>query len=161
MRVRQRSIVGLLCIALLALGACGGNTKVGENIDVNNLKNKGGTRLGEVTTTVAAVTTTPSTTRPVATTRQVTTTVAQAALEIKIKAAAPQFDPAVGQVRSGSTVRWVNTDSQPRSVEGDSGTFASPMIPPGGKWDFKVGAPGTYNYHDGTRPYAVGQLQVV
>jgi hypothetical protein len=34
------------------------------------------------------------------------------------------------------------------------------MIPPGGTFDFKATTAGSYNYHDGTRPYAVAQLQV-
>jgi hypothetical protein len=48
----------------------------------------------------------------------------------------------------------------PRSVEDSAGAFRSPTIPPGGSWDYKANTAGTYNYSDGTRPYAVGQLVV-
>ena len=160
---RRRGLLTVLCALLLVtLAACSSDTKVGEGIDVDKLKGQGGTRLGERTTTTQAVTTTTSPSARTTVTRATATTAAAAvSLEIKIKQAAPQFDPAVGQVRSGSTVRWTNTDSVARSVESDSGAFVSPSIPPGGHFDLKAPAPGTYNYHDGTRPYAVGQLQVV
>jgi plastocyanin len=85
------------------------------------------------------------------------------ALEIKIQGdtQGSQFEPRLGQVRTGTTVKWVNVDSQARSVEADNGAFRSPSIPPGGSYELRAPAPGTYNYHDGTRPYAVAQLQVV
>lgn len=156
----------LLVLVLVAGAACSSDNKVGEGLDTN-VKGGSGPRLGEATTTIAPVTTAapPATTaKPVATTaRPVATTAppASPALVIKIQAASPQFDPAVGSVRSGSIIRWQNVDSQPRSVEADNGAFRSPPIPPGGTFDLKAPAPGSYNYHDGTRPYAVAQLQIV
>jgi hypothetical protein len=46
-------------------------------------------------------------------------------------------------------------------VVSDSGTFNSGPIAPGGTWSYSVGPAGTYNYHDGTRPYAVASFQAV
>ena len=64
-------------------------------------------------------------------------------------------------MQRGSTVRWQNNDSVPRSVEDSGGAFRSPSIPPGGTWDYKASTPGKYSYSDGTRPYAVGELNVI
>ena len=150
-----------LVLLVLAFGvaACSSNEKVGTGLKTN-VTGGNGQRLGERTTTTQPATTT--TAKPVATTRpRPTTTVAQASLVIHINLNSPQFEPAVGAVRAGSVVRWTNSDSAPHSVESDDpGAFTSPMIPPGGSWDFKTKATGSFNYHDGTRPYAVGQLQV-
>ena len=154
----------LLAVTLMFVvmaSACSSDTKVGEDINLDQLKGKGGTRLGETTTTAASATTAPNVTAPPATKATPTTAAQAVALEIKIQAAAPQFNPSVGTTRQGTLVRFTNTDTQARSVEADGGAFVSPSIPPGGHWDLKAPAPGTYNYHDGTRPYAVAQLQVV
>jgi plastocyanin len=159
----SRRWVALVVVMLLAVvtAACSSDNKVGSDINLKDLKGKGGTRLGETTTTVASVTTAPPTTAKTAVTPKPTTTVAQSiALEIKIQGPSPQFNPSQGAVRSGQTVRWINTDSQARSIQADGGVFVSPSIPPGGHWDLKAPAPGTYNYTDGTRPYAVGTLTV-
>lgn len=78
--------------------------------------------------------------------------------------ATPGFYPPAARVVHGTIVVFTNKDSHPRSVVTDSGdpaSFSSPMIPPGGSWQWTAGATGTYNYHDGTRPYAVAQFQVV
>jgi plastocyanin len=158
--VRNSLRLGLVLLVLaFGVAACSSNEKVGSGLQTN-VTGGNGQRLGERTTTTAPATTTTG--KPVATTAaRPTTTVAQAALEIHINEASPQFDPAVGAVRVGSVVRWINSGNKPHSVESDDpGAFASPMIPPGGSWDFKTKATGSFNYTDGTRPYAVGQLQV-
>jgi plastocyanin len=163
-----RRLLTVLAVVALAVGAaaCSSDNKVGEGL---NTDVKGGTnRLGEATTTTAPpVTTAAPATAPkaVVTTAKPPVTAAKAApaapaLVIKIQQSSPQFDPALGAVRTGQIVRWQNADSQPRSVEADNGAFRSPMIPPGGTFDLKAPAPGSYNYHDGTRPYAVAQLQI-
>ncbi len=166
MNSRRIPMLLFVVLALVAGGACSSDNKVGEGLDTD-LEGGGNTRLGETTTTVAPVTTAPvaTTAKPVATTppraAAVTTAPPAApAIVVKIQSASPQFDPALAAVRSGATVRWQNTDSQPRSVEADNGSFKSPLIPPGGTFDLKAPGPGTYNYHDGTRPFAVAQLQV-
>lgn len=76
----------------------------------------------------------------------------------------PGFYPPAARVVQGTIIVFTNKDSQPRSVAtdpGDPASFASPSIAPGGTWQWTAGAPGTYNYHDGTRPYAVASFQVV
>lgn len=73
---------------------------------------------------------------------------------------AGSFDPSVARVFTGSTVRWVNKDTVARSVESDTGTFSSGSIKPGDSWSFQFKRAGKFNYHDGTRPYAVAAIEV-
>lgn len=74
-----------------------------------------------------------------------------------------QFEPSAARVYTGTIITFTNHDSQPRSVvEADHtpALFDSGSIPPGGTWNYSAAAPGTFNYHDGTRPYAVAYFQV-
>jgi len=176
----------LLVVALLGLGACGDDNEVGKGIETKDLEGEGGLSLGATTTTVAAETTVapPTTSRAaaaVATTTTTTTTKAAAAttttrppitttaqstapalvIAIQSDKAASQFDPRVGRVRVGSTIRWENRDTVARSVEADDLSFKSEAIPPGGSFEYKATTAGNVNYHDGTRPYAVGSLEIV
>jgi hypothetical protein len=50
--------------------------------------------------------------------------------------------------------------SDERSVVADNGAFTSPLLPPRSKFDYLANTAGTINCHDGTRPYAVGTLEV-
>jgi plastocyanin len=171
--MRFRVLVIAVCGATLLLSACGGDNKVGDD-SLLNFKDQANKRLGETTTTVAVATTVAgakgqlglgaatTTTRPVATTQPAQAQ--QATLEIDINsdgAASTQFDPSGARVYKGSLVKWVNKDTQARSVESDTGAFKSPSIPPGGTWTYSATTPGKFNYHDGTRPYAVASLEVV
>ena len=169
----MRKLVVLLAVLLAVGTACSDDAEVGEGVETEGLDGSG-ERLGAVTTTtappttVAPATTAPPraapTTAPSRPTAPPTTRAAQqAAIEIKIQGdtQGSQFDPRLAQVRSGSVVKWVNVDSEPRSVAADNGAFRSPLIAPGASFELKAPAPGQYNYHDGTRPYAVAQLQVV
>jgi plastocyanin len=170
-----------LVILALALAGCGsGKEKTGDE-SLLNFQEQANQRLGATTTTKAAPTTTaptgpggkplsqngatPTTARPTATTAPPTTatTAPQAVLEIAIRSdnAESKFEPENAAVYVGSIVRWVNKDTVPRSVQADGGQFRSPMIPPGGKFEYKATKEGTYNYTDGTRPYAIGILQVL
>jgi len=75
----------------------------------------------------------------------------------------PGFYPRDASIVKGTIIVFTNKDSRPRSVAtdpGDPASFTSPMIAPGGTWNWTAGAPGTYNYHDGTRPYAVASFTV-
>jgi plastocyanin len=167
----------------VALAGCGGDdTKTGDKA-LLNFEEQANQRLGVTTTTKAAPTSTtaasgpggkpysqngatvPTTAKATATTVPPTTatTAPQATLEIAIRSdsAESKFDPENAAVYVGSIVRWVNKDSVARSIQADGGQFRSPMIPPGGKFEYKATKEGTYNYTDGTRPYAIGILQVL
>lgn len=162
----------LVAMAALALsGACSNKTKVGSGFHVNDATPTSACRLGECTTTTAPtpttasrVATTQTTARPVTTTtRPVTTTTARSVVyvvKIYPDSAGQQFQPRVATFKAGTVVRWTNTDSVPRSVEGDNGEFTSPSLAPGASFEWTPRSAGTINYHDGTRPYAVGTLDV-
>lgn len=163
---RHRSLpvlVALLAVLLLG-GACSSKSDVGNDDLLKGIDSKtGNTRLGETTTTTAAkapttVGTTPQTTRPP------TTQAVAPAIEVTIASDATsggQFQPRVARVPAGSVVRFVNRDSKARSVVSDNSVFDSGPIAPGGKWDWVAQGAGQYNYSDGTRPYAVGTIDVV
>lgn len=157
-------VIAIALVAALATG-CGSDTKVGSGVDLNLKDAAGDTRLGERTTTTA--TTAPgqalgvgqntTTTRPPPTT-------APAGFEIAINsdnASQSQFHPSQARVFVGTTVRWVNRDVQPRSVVADGGAFESPSLVPGQAYVYTANTPGRFDYHDGTRPYAVASLEVV
>lgn len=174
MRWGRTGVIGaLVCTVALGLGACGGGNKVGEGLDVAPGGEAGDCRLGECTTTTSAPPPSTSTTakpvattaKPVATTAQAatTTTRPQAAFVISIQpdSAGRQFNPSVAKVARNTLVRWTNTDNVARSVEADDGSFKSPMLAPGASFDYRPPNAGRFDYHDGTRPYAIGYLEVV
>ena len=166
--MNTKRIFVILAALLLACSslACGGGSSVGEDIDVNELDGTAAPRLGERTAeptakpTAAAASGRPAATAPPKTAAPA----AKPAIVIKIQSdnakGGSQFDPRVARVRVGSIVRWQNVDAKTRSVVADNGTFRSPDIAPGGHFDYTASAAGSINYHDGTRPYAVGTLEV-
>lgn len=169
MKHRLSLIVVVLALAA-AVAGCGKSNKVGDE-SLLNFKDQTNERLGSTTTTAAPEETTTSTTtggnkagigQTTTTAKQVTTTTQVAAVEIVIKGddSPTQFNPGEASVYVNSYVRWVNQDTKERSVRADDRTFISPPIPPGGSWTWKATKTGRFNYVDGTRPYAVGVLEV-
>jgi plastocyanin len=169
-RTPRRFLLAALAV-VATLAACSNSSKVGGDLSAKGGTNTSSCRLGECTTSTApavtsttakATTTTraPVTTRPPAS--STTTTAKKGPFVIKIQndGVGYQFEPRLAGVFVGTTVRWTNTDSVPRSVEGDNDEFKSPMIAPGASFDYVATVKGNFNYHDGTRPYAVGTLQV-
>ena len=182
----RRAMVLLLAAMAVVSAACGSDNKVGDE-SLLNFKEQANQRLGETTTTTAAPTTTTaqgavtSTTKPkagaggaatsttakagtAATVTTATTAPApvQTVREIYIYGddAAQPLDPQVQTAYTGSIIRWVNKDSVDRQVRADSGQFASPVIRPGGSWDYTANTVGTFAYGDDTRPYVKGELRV-
>jgi plastocyanin len=161
-------------VLVVVLVACSDNHKVGTGVNTSNRKG-GNLAIGAETTTTGApvftlpTTTLPPTTRPrvvVATTapRPATTVPVQSFQIITINSdnsTQTQFSPSSLTVYVGTPVHWQNHDTKVRSVVADDGSFRSPDIPPGGEWVYVANTPGTFNYQDGTRPYAVGSLTVV
>lgn len=182
--MNRRLCILAAALALFALGACGEDNEVGTGVKVE--KGDGANnRLGVTTTTAApaaaptettaapAPTTTakpaaaaPTTTaapKPTTTAAPATTAPAAQAFVIEIysdTSGKNKFEPPQSAVRLGTVVRWVNKDTVNRSIKSEQGGFESPPIPPGGSYDFATDAKGTFNYEDGTRPYAQGVLQV-
>jgi plastocyanin len=171
----RRIALVLTVLALVVLGACSEDNEVGSGVTVDRSGDGGtGLRLGETTTTAAAApettaapaatTAPPATAAPTTAAPSPTTTQPQAqAFVINIYGDASgkrQFEPSQAGVRRGTTVRFVNNDSVARSVEATAGEFTSGPIAPGGAWEYVASTPGTFDYQDGTRPYATGQLVV-
>lgn len=154
-------------VAIVVLAACGGEKSVGDESLLEGTEGTDVTRLGETTTTTTtapAEGATATTAAPTTTTTPPTTVAAAPSVEISIASdttAGGQFQPRVAQVPSGALVRFKNNDTVARSVVADGGAFDSGPIPPGGTWDWVAGGTGAYNYSDGTRPYAVGSIEVV
>ena len=160
---------------LLVLAGCSSDEKVGDESLLNVRDEVARQRLGERATTV--VTAPPSsvaggerlgvtqTTSPTTLPAAAATTAPDRSFVITINSdragGASQFEPNTATVYVGTPVRFVNNDTVARSVVADNNAFRSPAIPPGGSWTFTPSTPGSFGYQDGTRPYAVGRLQVV
>jgi plastocyanin len=175
-------LLSLLVTFLVVFAACGEDNKVGEGVDLNIKDQVNNQRLGATTTTTTAAPTETSAPQSAAVGRATTTTAAPAttvttaapaptttakpapALEIEINgdgAGTSQFAPSQARVYVGTTVKWTNVDSVARSVEADDGSFSSGSIAPGATFEYKADKVGRFNYHDGTRPYAVAALEVL
>lgn len=64
------------------------------------------------------------------------------------------FSPATLTILPGTTVTWKNMSAAPHTVTSDDGTtFDSGNIPPGGSFQFKFTAAGSYPYHCNIHPY--------
>ena len=164
--------LALLFALSLVLAACGEDNSVGGG-DVFEFDQQQAEALGGSTTTTTApdeatipdqtTTTVAQTTTTVA---QTTTTVPpeqqQVSVEVLIQedSTGQAFAPRIVAIPVGGKVRFVNHTSMARSVVADNGAFNSGDIPPGGVWIFEATSPGQYNYTDGTRPYAVGTVDV-
>lgn len=172
----------LVLTAVLIGGACGKDTKVGSD-DLTNFQSEGGPgALGGATTTeapaavettaapAAAPTTAPkaaptTTAKPAPTTTAAAPpTTAPVSIVVKIQGDAQgnAFEPSNSRVFSGSIIRFQNVDGAAHQIRARNGEFQSPSLAPNATWDYKVTlGPGTYEYTDATRPYAVGYIEVV
>ena len=175
----RRTALGAV-VLVLVLGACASENKTGsgEVLDFKDSVQKG---LGEAASpspvqapvapkATAAAPVAPAATKaapaPARTAKAAPQrTQAVSAFVITINsdtsAAGSQFTPSVARVFVGQVVTWKNGDTVPRSVVEDNGVFKSPAIPPGGTYTYTADKPGTFNYKDGTRPYAVASLEVL
>jgi plastocyanin len=167
-------VLVLLAATALFASACASDNKVGDDSLVD-FKDQAQNELGKRTTTTqaangsattAAPTTAPPTTRP---SGQKASPVTQAPARsdstytISIYGDTGDvtgFDPPAAAVVTGTTVVWVNRDTQARSVVADNGAFESGAIAPGASYTRKFTSAARFNYADGTRPYTVGLLEV-
>ena len=168
-----RTTALLTLVGALLVGACSSDNKVGEGVDLSIGNQVDQERLGQATTTVAPPTTAPGADAGAGALGRQTTTVPTAPptteapkqqyFEVGIHAdnsGTSQFAPSAIAIAKGVIVRWTNHDSVARSVEADGGAFNSGPIPPGGTFLWKADKAGAFNYTDGTRPYAVGRIEV-
>ena len=97
--------------------------------------------------------------------------VAVAALAVGAAPAAPastatvqikrsSFLPSTVTIKTGDTVRWVNSDTHNHQVVSNNGSFVSPILGPGKTYSHRFTAAGTYHYHDGLNAAVKGTVRV-
>jgi plastocyanin len=70
------------------------------------------------------------------------------------------FSPSTVTIKTGDTVRWVNSDTQNHQVVSNNGSFVSPILGPGKVYSHRFQAAGTYRYHDGLNASVKGVVKV-
>ena len=167
-----RGVVVLLALA----AACGGSNKVGTGIDINSLNAKAN-RLGQLNLPKASgqggFVGQPSqqqqqsnTGSSQAASKAAAAQQAQHAKQVEAAAVAFRitasgYDPYYIRVYKGGSIKVTNVDSQARSVTADRGEFDSGSIAPGQTWVYVTNTVGKFNFHDATRPFVVGTLEVL
>jgi hypothetical protein len=167
--------VAIVLAAVLGLlgGGCSNSEQVGSKKNLQFDEQQSG-RLGEqgaTTTTVPAqkaTTTTPpvvrTTAAPVTTSAPKSTSpppTAAPGFAVKIISGGQGYDPFSFIVRKGTRVSVQNADSQARTFTSDEpGAFDSGMLAPGATFVYVAERAGKFNFHDETRPFGVGQMEV-
>jgi len=70
------------------------------------------------------------------------------------------FAPTTARIKTGDTVKWVNTDTHNHQVVSNNGSFVSAILGPGKTYSHRFLAAGTYNYHDGLNAAVKGSVKV-
>ncbi len=83
---------------------------------------------------------------------------APAAAEVRIEEF--HFAPATLEIRSGTTVRWVNHDEEPHTVAFLDGEASSPALDTDDVFSRRFDAPGTYAYRCAIHPQMAGTIVV-
>ena len=165
------------CIVLLCfVAACGNSNKVGTGIDINKLNAKAN-RLGQLNLPKASGQggfvggqsgQQKSGAGSSGQTAAQQAAQQKAAQQKQIEAAAVAFritssgyDPYYIRVYKGGSIKVTNIDKTSRTVTADRGEFDSGSIAPGETWVYVANTVGKFNFHDGTRPFVVGTLEVL
>jgi len=161
-------------LVILAAAACGSSNKVGSGVDVNSLNAKAN-RLGQLNLPkdkgsggfVGGTAQPGQNANAQKSASQQAAAQAAAAKKAQIAAAvafditSSGYNPYYIRVYKGGSMKATNTDSVARSVTADRGEFDSGKIQPGADWVFQANIVGKFNFHDDTRPYVVGTLEVL
>jgi plastocyanin len=86
------------------------------------------------------------------------TPAATATATVQIKRSS--FSPTTATIKTGDTVKWVNSDTQNHQVVSNNGSFVSPILGPGKSYSHRFNASGTYRYHDGLNAAVKGTIKV-
>jgi plastocyanin len=175
--MRALRVVGVVLL-LAAAGACSSDSKVGKGIDVNRLNAKAN-RLGELNLPknkgtggfvgqqeqkqqqqqAAAGQQQSSTQARAAAAAAQQRQIEQSAVAFRITSSG--YDPYYIRVFKGGSIKVTNADATARTVTADRGEFDSDSIAPGDTWVYQANTVGKFNFHDGTRPFVVGTLEVL
>lgn len=165
----SRSLAAAATALVILAGACGGDTKVGDASTLGGEEQEAG-RLGEIDrttlppataapTTAAPTTAAPTTAKPAPAPSSPPAT--RPAGSVTIEITSQRYEPFNFAVKKGTTLKVINRDSQARTFTSDEpGLFDSGPIPPGGTFTYVADKPGKHNFHDETRPFVVGQMEV-
>lgn len=151
----------IACVLGVALAACGGTTKVGEGISAVG-GGKGGAlgKFVDQPSKKATVSATPkASTKAKTSADQKKQDVKNASITVVINLSG--YDSYYIRVFVGSIVAFTNKDAQARTVTADNGEFDSKSIKPGDVWPYRATMVGKFLFHDDTRPYVVGTLEVL
>jgi plastocyanin len=169
----RRSVLAVLLALLVALVGCSSEKKVGSGIDVEALDAKarrlgkldlpkenegGGGFVGEKEKAAEEQQT-----------QQNESTAAEEeqlqrlreASSVAFNITRSGYDPYYIRVFKGGVISVTNRDAAARTVTADRGEFDSGSIPPGETWTYTADRIGKFNFHDGTRPFVVGTLEVL
>ncbi len=173
---RMMKAIVLVLTLTLGLGACGEAKKVGTEVNTD-VEGGGGPRLGETPTpdpnatppaaaiggAQARATPTP---RPVVTPRPTPTPREKVYTDIFLVTNSPYYEPAPDvTIPRGNILRVTNRDTIPErkfrtyTAQGAGGSFTSPQLKPGDKWEFAP-PPGQYKVTDQGLTFAQGNLTV-
>jgi len=81
-----------------------------------------------------------------------------ATVQVNIKRSS--FEKSLTTIKTGDTVKWVNTDTQNHQVVSNNGSFVSPILGPAKSYSHRFNAAGTYRYHDGLNAAVRGTIKV-
>src|SRR5204863_2300326 len=70
------------------------------------------------------------------------------------------FVPLHLTVPNGDRIVWKNNDTVNHQIVADNGSFSSAILKPGQSYAHIFVNPGTYSYHDGTKPADKGTVDV-
>lgn len=172
----RRRIPLLLLALLVALAGCSSETKVGSAIDVESLDEKA-RRLGKLDLPkedaeggAGFVGEKEKQEQAEAERSQQNEANAQQEAEIQrlreassvaFSITSSGYDPYYIRVFEGGVISVTNRDSTDRTVTADRGEFDSGPIAPGETWTYDATRVGKFNFHDDTRPFVVGTLEVL
>lgn len=70
------------------------------------------------------------------------------------------FGPQTVTIKAGTTMNWMNQDTEAHTVTSDTGAFNSPVLQPGASYSFTFAKAGTYSYHCTIHPFMTGKVVV-
>ena len=70
------------------------------------------------------------------------------------------FEPAEVRVRAGGRVTWINCDTDSHTSTADGAQWASPLVPPGGRFTQTFPTIGDLPYHCEPHPFMTGRVIV-
>ena len=144
-------IIALSAMAVLVFAAIATAQSVAPQDNTTDVQNS---------TTVPATNNPAETTTPTETTTTVPATTPAPNSTITVDISSHGFDPTQLNVASGTTVTFVNNDTEPHTATADSGLFDTGVLQPGYSMDVYLEGSGTVTYHCELHPEMQGSIVV-